>query len=1115
MNQRLLHIIFALFLLSNLTSCLDDRLMDPSAVIEGETEFKATIYFERFINTNVGGDSRSAGDAIKEIENLRILFYEDDKLAHSFYSDATDDGKLVGDGMEGTVDQTGNDRRPNGDENTSAEERTPSANINLTLPAGKYKVFAVANMGPEFKPETGSSLDDLLSTQLTWTGTTEGISKNSNNQMLGYFNTDGTASPFAEAPTLTIDQAHVKDLYCWLRRAASKVTVAFDASDLEANVRIWLKSVQIKDIPTSCLLGKANTPKSEGELINNGEIIYYCPESDRDDEIFAPSTFEDDKTWPVITRGKIYGLTDPNNANKESYQLADFHDELSPALYFYENMQGEGKDKRQDADGKDGLDYPGLPGDKTYAKKDLKEYGTYIEVVAYYDRLGNKGKIIYRFMLGKNITTDYNAERNHHYKLTLKFNGYANDVDWHIEYRQSADIIVPNPYYISYLYNESVNLPIELQGNDLNNYYLKAEIIQNDWFPIDVRKDEKTGEYIETAVPSAPEVDNSKAKYYSKANASGPWYGFLSLAKNTLPTDDDGKKSDGVKVIGNHLEPGGYNKNEWFQTIWKEEKNNVQFLNTRIIKDFSIANHPDNIYGDYSVEKLSNNRIKIYLPYYTRQKQILPSSGYTGNNPYVAYRRKAVVKISLYEKVNEKDVLRKSENVTIYQVRRCVNPKGIWRSWDNDEEFHITMTILEDEDATEFKPYKSDGPWRAKVLVGQEWIKLNGKLNGVVEGERDTYMDFTYQPAGTLGSKDEVRCGIIEVQYNNYTCNHKIFVRQGYAPIVMEETVGSETKKIKWHTFNLYKENEETLSPLEAGSFFKFGNTKEGILASNNTTYPFKKKPGNGEFLLTNGTSKKWSEIKANTGYDLTELKAKPTPKICSFEDQTIDGAKCRVATATDYNTLMGDTLRQYGYGVLYGDGATTTATAIDDVYGYTRGGKSTKGMRGCFVYNTKTGNQLFFPLGAEGFGKRKSNAAWYGDGEDDSAGTLQYAWRNNYYGNTTQLALRPLFFDVWRRPGAMYWCNELTRESTTYYVDSIGADGNPVLGADGKPLQAARYNLTSMKAGNHYLDINYFTFEFITGTDEPFKGTTGKTATSQETGDSFAGYVRLVEEVK
>lgn len=39
-------------------------------------------------------------------------------------------------------------------------------------------------------------------------------------------------------------------------RAASKVTIAYDASGLKEGVFIYLKSVQIKDIPVNCYLGK-------------------------------------------------------------------------------------------------------------------------------------------------------------------------------------------------------------------------------------------------------------------------------------------------------------------------------------------------------------------------------------------------------------------------------------------------------------------------------------------------------------------------------------------------------------------------------------------------------------------------------------------------------------------------------------------------------------------------------------------------------------------------------------------------------------------------------------------------------------------------------------------
>ncbi len=62
----------------------------------------------------------------------------------------------------------------------------------------------------------------------------------------------------------------------------------------------------------------------------------------------------------------------------ETSTFGSDHAEKSDALFFYENMQGKGKDKRQDADGNNILDAPGLPGDEKYVLKDDKPYGTYI-----------------------------------------------------------------------------------------------------------------------------------------------------------------------------------------------------------------------------------------------------------------------------------------------------------------------------------------------------------------------------------------------------------------------------------------------------------------------------------------------------------------------------------------------------------------------------------------------------------------------------------------------------------------------------------------------------------------------------------------------------------------
>ena len=132
-------------------------------------------------------------------------------------------------------------------------------------------------------------------------------------------------------------------------------------------------------------------------------------------------------------------------------------------------------------------------------------------------------------MLGKNADDDYNAERNFHYKLTMRFQGSANDVNWHIDYQEDPGIYVPNPYYISYLYDHSMMLPVKIKGKPVGN--LKAEIVENNWGPyqagdeFEYYRDEV---YTLSGNPTAGNVGNADPDHPKIKD--GPWNGFLSLA---------------------------------------------------------------------------------------------------------------------------------------------------------------------------------------------------------------------------------------------------------------------------------------------------------------------------------------------------------------------------------------------------------------------------------------------------------------------------------------------------------------------------------------------------------------------------------------------------------
>lgn len=1034
--KRFISYITAFSMLFVLAGCVRELLQDGTDFGKGESKVSLVLDFKPM---SVGLErTKAAGDALTDITSLYVLLYDFDsktlktswKIENYSLSDVNrTDGEA----------ENGN----------SAETATKQAKFTLdkTVAYGKYYMYAVANIDNLLTDysENIRTIEGLKSLPLTWDSAE--ISKNA--QMMGCV----TANGFSSADESIILNKKSTNLHAWLRRAASKVTVAFDASNLNDGIRIHFKSIKIKHIPKTCYLGRDNTPgytsstfeetngkSRDEELHEDGESYYYNGRpDDPDNEAF--------ELWPFVSRGKpIYGLMPSGQIAPGAPKIADYHTENTPALYFYENLQGNEKskpgikDKRQDSNSDGKLDAPGLPDDETYCSKDGVEFGTYIEVEAYYDaRLSDRpgeGKIIYRFMLGQDVYKDYNARRNCHYKLTLKFNRYANDVDWHIEYREDKELIVPNPYYISYLYNQEATIPIKLKGSNLENVKLEVRIIENHWWP--TLEENDTYQY----------ADTSKVEPQGHVREA-VWHGFLSLAK------------DNRKIIGDdkHYK----NDKDWNKTEWQSKPENE----IRTFDDLRVGNH-----GNYSVELVegSNGGLHLKMPFYTRPKQMIPTSGYTGNNVYVAYPREAKLQMRMLDKTTGQILQDKEGNnlidtISIIQVRRCVNPKGVWRSWDNDESFHVVMKILPREGADKFETYDSKGPWRAKVEVDKNnMIRLKGAgSDGYVHGTIDSPMDFYIDFNGKCADPEEVRSAIVLVEYNNYTCHHRIFVRQGYAPITLND------QNIKWHTFNLYSGTEETESPLEEGSLFKYGNLTDAILAENNKTYGFQKPVGSNTLRLASGEAKSWSNITANTANDAPGFSDK---NIQVADVTNPDGPKVsvRVATVDDYKNLRDGADREFGYGVLYGDGATETLEKVDEVYGYYRDGNASYGMRGCFVYNKVNGNNLFFPIGASGYGRRRTEKSWYSSGIS-LPGALQYAWRSKRYSEYAKgwetLAYRPMFESVYMRPGAVYWCEQLTN-------------------------------------GQCYLDINYFTLDFSLGANEPLEGANGS-----------ACFIRCVEDVE
>ena len=987
MKHFVRHIILFL-MIATVTSCYDE-FMKQEFIGEGKASISATLDFKPM--SSALSRTRAAGDALKDINSLHVLLYgEDKKLIKNWKIE------------EYTVSNEG--RNDSDAENgSSAETSTKRATFKLPeeIGFGKYYMYAVANI-PDLLTNSAYSeaiktVDGLKNIPLTWDS--EDVANNG--QMIGFFTKSSAPALSADDESLIVNEKSVK-LHAWLRRAASKVTVAFDGSKLKEGVFIYLQSVQIKDIPSQCYLGKENNVGKEGYTLAvpengpdmiDGEIITYH-EGDKAEDFEYGEGCADHR---VTVGSPHFGS----------------HDETAPALYFYENMQGAGDnmpDKRQDADGNGSLDHPGLPDDATYRLKDAVPYGTYIEVHAHYisnnsERLGN-GHIIYRFMLGQDVINDYNAKRNCHYKLTLKFKNFANEADWHIEYEEpEPGVMTPEPYYISYLYNHSMMYPIKVNTGGHEIESITAEIIDNRWAPHNANP------------AAAPPI------YFSEMDKEGEnkWNGFLSLHKTTMT------------VLPAH--PG-----QLSEESNKEYYEDPPKRGLREYKKFTVGEHTTSGSLDvdtYRVEKHSTeaNTYNVFIPMYTRAKQMISTTGYTGNNPFVAYQRKAVVRIT----TKLKDVPEAFVNtVPIYQVRRVVNPKGIYRSAGNNTPFHVVLKRLPREEATEFQTFQSEGPWKAYVVAQDNGASITLSASGgselqdgTIYGKTGSVIDFNVNFNGQVD--DENHYAIIRVEYHNYTCQHLIFVRQGNKPDALL------TGGTRWYAENMRTKTERASSPLDEGSLFKCGNWDYPIDASNNknsripwiNVYPtdFVLYPSGG-FVIAGKEDegkKLWSTITFSNSF-------------------SIPASGMRVARLADYMALLNSSDIEQGYGILYGDDATETADNIENAYGYDyKNNNKGRGMRGCFAYNKLTGKNLFFPIGASGYGHRRRS--------DKTPGMLRYsAGRTEYYpenephpwGNS-RVKDRPLFYDLFRRPGAIYWIDKETNQKLGWDINYFTFDFNSI----------------------------------------------------------------------
>ena len=1136
---NILYAAMTLCLALLLPSCVDDGLGFYNGPDDGEAVMSLDITFSPFSAGNL--DTRANiengnGKTLNILDNMYILVYDNDGNIVNI-GDNTYVKEVDLDTYKPVSSDT--DRKDEDASNgATAEKKTLTVkNIPLKLPFGRYYIVAVANLkqktydaihalDTDGKPMNCKTLDGLRRMKVDW----DKSELRNNGEMMGYFTDSELSNVANDVPaanrifgSVAVNRGGMK-LHAWLRRCASKVTISFDGSKLRDNVTVYIKEARIYDIPYDCTLGFGQPTgmneseqsynhrvSEDGEKVNgfyheNAQKISYLPNNGND--ATTEITGESDviaQNWPHISKGMSEIRNNTSDHDYETATPVDFHAETADALYFYENMQDnpENKTKLSHAD----LENGGVA--VSGENKDGIKYGTYIEVEGYYssNAYGNytHGKIKYRFMLGKNVTDNFEAERNYHYKLTLCPRGNGNDADWHIDFEEPEGFHVPNPWYVSYLYNHDAILPFSYvapEGWTVTG--LRAEIIKNPWYPTDAEI-EKLSDPTLPIIPTTPFGDETGA--YTNSKNQQDYNGFLSLrATDAVVVTDKmalgrswayGDSGDYSKESGTTINEkyyyGGKTKNasgEWVRddkyeyTIDRSQRIYMENGGKKTYNDYP-KDTPQTVKDreDFSYKK-EGNTWSFDIPLFTRAKVLVKPTGYSGNNPFVGYQR--IARVRLYvtrEKGGEKK--EESTDVNVVQVRRVVNPKGVYRRAGNNDPFHVKMMWLDGDDSDTFEPVISKGPWRAEIIGDANFITLDGKQT--VSGSTDDPVSFTIRFNRMNSDKNDkrVRNAVVRIKYHNYTCTHLIFVRQGYVPqeIVPQEDCrdsdheGYGATPIKWRTCNMIHGEKEASDPRDEGSLFKFGNATQPIDAYSNV-YRI-----GGKEVYHNLTKSEFSNSEiyrlklVDKNGNLTQQDV-AWDKILKGED--FSGSISSVATMRDFEQLYLSRNVQFGYGVLYADGATTTQQNLKDAYGYYRGdtntGDSHKGMRGLFAYywdgklsggNKYNAKNVFFPIGRSGYGHRKNNKE--GDGKEPGNGILRYSCGRGTPNEGLFSNAAPLFVAVYRRPGAIYWAKKIDSAREWNWDDKIEYEpGN------------------NNKRGAYGLDINYFSFDvnLITATN-------------------------------
>lgn len=867
-------------------ACMDDEMGQEIDYSQPAT-VKLSIDFSDMQVVTPG--TRSAGGAIGQMTNLCVLFYDKD-------------GYLAMDGANPIYEYV-------------PVSSVESKNITKTVPAGVYKVVAVANMGNlvtgTIYKEAVKTLEGLKSISLQWNNG----AITANNQMFGFFNiaTDNAidsdiaknglnkvAPTSYDAPDLTLSGNMT--LYAKLYRTVAKVTVAFDGKGLYRNVFVTIKSIRLGNLPATCPLWVENREVRDTLSVKgNGGA---------QSEILTDANFG---LLKVTNRGET-----------ESLFPKDAHSQTGPSLFMFENRQGTASTSGDK--------------DKTITKK---AYGAFIEIEAFYanEATGSNGKIIYRYMLGEdtpNSYDNYNLTRNRHYKVTLMLQKSGKEEPyWRVDYDENPSINLPTEVNISYRHSAKLDIPFTVTDILGGVKSVSAQIVENPWYD-DLDENGMREATVKFELFKAPK------------------YGFLAW---------EGDQSTNSK----------YGDNKTLSISVPNGENNTYKL--------SIQTEPLGYWSD-------------------RGGEYEAADAFTGYNNY-SNPRTAKIRVTVTYQSGDT----KTADVKVVQVPRIVNPVAVYRKWNSEKNFKIRLLNAL---GAEIESY---GPWKAEVESGKDWIGIKGEGNSTygtsfTSGEAGGAIRFDYKPLSSLNSDMETRCGVIVVRFSNYNVEHRIYVRQGDAPMA----IGN--RETLWTSFNYIGVDvayhpQFTDSPMEEGAWLKSGNSL-GILANNTDNLDTFENPPS-SFKMSNGSTTDWASYRTEGGDDAEFL----APGL-------------QLPTQDDIDNLQ--RLKDYsGLGIGYDDSATETLV-FDEAAQYNN---PQMGRRGIVICDAK-GRNLFFPTGKRGYGRRRSG---YDDGGYGFNGGLHYT---NCSNESNFDMRRPALIGLSKAMGAIYWANGFQKLSFNYSISNI-----------------------------------------------------------------------------